>query len=345
MSERWSMPGCLGRFYTRGKGNIIWYKRGRGVNISTGLELTRQNKRIAGDKIRLMENPEFISNDNKPATVYEAFEKFMKSSANVKHRNTLEQYVYSFNAILNKSVPLDIHAIQTVIERALEGSLAKKTLKTYIARMQSFFKYCVKNKWLEENPIDEQYKIKVPKKIIEIYSQDELDEIFDYWKRDDTYFSYLKLLYHCALRRSEGMNLTWEQVLTNNKFRQQIIFPHSKYGDRPDFFPISDSTREIFTQIPSYKEKSGKIFPYNSEDYMSQKMKDGLKILNIPIQTTNHTGYGRNLHTLRKTRISQWLFADNLPPQVVSKLSRDTIQTIMEYYAHVDNDNLVQYIK
>jgi integrase len=342
-SERWSMAGCKGRFFLRG--NIIWYKRGRSVCISTGLQSTRQNRKLAGEKILLMENPEFETAANAPRTVLDAFEQFLKQSLNTKHKNTLYQYGYAYKFLIIENVPLNIQKIRNVIDNALHKPLGKRTQKTYLQRMKSFFQFCVKNKWLSENPIDDDYKIKLPDKIIEIYSDYELNIIFDYWERDETYLNYLKLLYTCAFRRSECMELTWEQIWHGRQFRPQIIFQSSKFGNRPDFFPLAEPVREIFEALPSYRHRTGKVFPYNDVRNLSRRFRRGMQELEIQSQTIAFKGYGRNLHTFRKTRITKWLFEDNLTPQVVSVLSRDSIETIMKYYAQTDSNNLTQYIK
>ncbi len=360
----YSMPGCKGRFFVRGKKSIIWYKVGNRMK-SCGLIYNRKNRKIAGDIIAESESPEHFRNENHPVTIIQAFKIFIEQSKNTKHKNTLQQYIYSFKSYITEDLILnDDNKITLHIENnLLKRNHASKTATVNLIRLSSFFNYCIEREWMRKNPIIKTLKPKKTEKIIEIYTPEEIKKIFDYWQEKNYQFYLLiQTIYICALRKNEAVNMEWDQVLnTDGDYRQSIMFEKSKFGNKPDKFPLTDKLKNIFDQVESRKESKGKIF--NISDYsrtIDYRFNKGLEALNIPKYTVgdgntkqmNISGierkrkavYGRCIHTLRKTRISEWLYTEKLTPQIVSKLSRDSLDTVMKYYAYTDSDELGKYV-
>ena len=55
MISTWVSVGCKGKFYTRGKNKIIWYRRGT-ERKSLSLSYSVANKQIASEIIRILLN-------------------------------------------------------------------------------------------------------------------------------------------------------------------------------------------------------------------------------------------------------------------------------------------------
>lgn len=120
----------------------------------------------------------------------------------------------------------------------------------------------------------------------------------------------------------------------------------NKSGTKPEFFPLADPIILLLNKLNLPDDPNTSIFDYNLEKitYLRSVLDEVLIELKIPKHTIEKTGRGRSFHTFRKTRITDWLFKKKLSPAIVSKLSRDSIKTIMKYYAAFDTQDFKQYI-
>lgn len=342
--KNWSMTGCKGRFYVRGKKNIIWYQDGRSYRISTNLEYSRANRQLAADKIRQMEMPGVVS---EARTIFSAFREFIELSKQSKTENTIRNYLISFKRLISQDFRLEYYLdIRQMIENNVQmndANLSKKSLNLYLKNMRAFFNYLVEKEYMFKNPVLKSMYFKIPEKSIEIYTEEELHKIFNYLKyerKKHHYYEYFKIIYYCALRRSELLNMKWDHVKDRNRFRPEIIIPKSKFGNRVDYFPITDELREYFEEIPQNTEY---VFNINGNMF-NNALNKALIAMEIDKHTEIANGNGRAIHTFRKTRISEWLYKQNLELQIVSQLSRDSIATLMKYYAKMERKKLRDYL-
>lgn len=343
--KNWSMPGCRGRFYVRGINNIIWYQSGRDYRVSTGLEYNRANKQLSADKIRQIEMPGVVSQTNN--TIFSAFREFIDYSKQTKTENTIRNYLISFKRLISQDLRLEYYLeIRKMIEDNViknQFNLSNKSLNLYMKNMHSFFNYLVEKEYMLKNPVLRTMYFKVPDKPIEIYTEEELEKIFNYLKyekKKHSYYEYFKIIHYCALRRSELLNMEWDHIKEKNRFRSDIIIPKSKYGNKVDYFPLTDELKEFFANIPQIDKK---VFNLNGTMF-DRAIRKALIAMEISKQTEIYGGNGRAIHTFRKTRISEWLYKDKLEIQIVSQLSRDSIATLMKYYAKMDRAKLKKYL-
>ena len=332
MSNRksWTFPGCKGRFGVRGKNQIIYYYINR-RKYSTGLKYSAQNKKIAGQKIAKEETggvwPPAPERSN---LLKEEFNKFISIAQRSKSPGTINNYKRAYKFFFNDR-RIDLNnkiKIKSIIESRLHYSnLSPVTLNSYLSRLKSFFNYLIEAETITDNPIKKIYFSKITDKPIEIFTSEELEKLFNYWeKRDEVFYLFLRFIYITAFRRNEAMNLEAKQYYNNGSYRENIII-RSKYGDRYQYFPITKKVKELLKKLPT----SGRAFPYNSASSLNKKLARSMEILNIPKSTHQNSGYGRSFHTIRKTRITDWI-KKGANINAIEKLSRDNYKTVAKYY-------------
>lgn len=345
--KRWYFPGCKGSFYTRGKNNIIWYYN-NGIRRSTGLQYSPTNRVIAGQEqaqkeLRIKLSPE----KKRIKTLGTAFNYFLDKTSHNKSKGTVDHYKNSFRAFFPDPDILLIEddIIKANIKNKLNsGKLSRITLKNYLVDIKAFFKFLKDEGIIDEVPITKQDIPKVPHKPIEIFTQSELEKILTYWESKDLrFYCFFRFIYKTAFRYNEAITLKWWQVKIGEEWRDKIILKKSKYGNIEEYFPLTDGIKEILNDIPD--KDQDKVFPWelSSKSYINRKFKNSLKELSIPIKTMDHAGYGRNIHILRKTRITEWI-KQGISVSGLEKLSRDNYQTLKRYYNAVETSDYTKFI-
>lgn len=340
--KNWSMDGCTGRFYTRGKNNVIWYRKGTN-RISTKLPYSPQNKIIAGEMMQKIEL-NYEGKAIKTMTIVEAYKYFLEQEKENKSKKTLRLYNSALKQLISINYTIDNYV---AIRKNINDNLAKlkvlnQSKNSRLSNIKSFFQYFIDFEFIEKNPVTKKMFLKVVEKPIEIFTEDEIKSIFEYLARKDIRTQmYFKILYYCAFRREELSSMNWEQVIDDNgSYREHIIIPLSKYRNKMDKFPLTAELIKMFENIGG--TKNGKIFC--SSEYYYAIFKTALNWAGVKSKI-KWEGNTIGLHTLRKTRISEWLFKQQLPVQVVSELSRDNINTIMKFYAKLSSNKLHSYLK
>ena len=348
--NRWSAPGCKGVFYIRGKNKIIWYQIDR-KRRSLGLIYGKQNKEIAADIVR-KEELTGLSNlsINTPKNNSEAWIEF-KESHTQKKFNTINNTKLALNSLIGEDFNLDqLENISSIIEqRIISTTLSPRSVNSYLASLKAYFNWMIEKKYILENPIIKNLKIKIPDKKIEIYSDVELQAIFDFWKGKNTeMYLFLNFLYETAFRINEALTLKWKQVINANKWYDSIFLEASKFGDRKESFPLSEAIINILKQVKTYTEKpeqQNSVFSMPNKRNINKLFDNALKELEIPKRLQYDEGNGRAIHTIRKTRITHWVVKQHLPEIVVEKLSRDNYETVRKYYANLDIMDLQKHLK
>ena len=346
--KSWKIDGCKGSFFCRGKKNIIWYRRGRNDVFSTKLSYTPKNRILAGQTI-LEEENRGIRN-NKIRTIGQALEYFEKSTMLKKGDSTRSVLNYNYNVIFPDRDKLitDFKYIQSRIEFIKNGNYVRSTVYGYLSSVSSLFNFLIKKNILINSPISRDDYPKVQSKVIDIYSDDELNKLFNYFKSQDyEYYLFLSFLYKTAFRFKETLSLKKNQVWFSGNYRPQIIIPKSKFGTKPDYFPISPSIQELIEQIPNFNNLDNDdviwSFANRTRSYLRHKLINAMAELGIPRKSSDYPGTGRTYHTFRKTRITHWI-QQGISVHGLEKLSRDNYQTVRKYYDAVNTDDYSDFV-
>jgi len=122
-----------------------------------------------------------------------------------------EHFPKSSNDIRN----IKSHYIKECVDSLLDSKNPKRwapyTVNRMIQAISSFFIYCKKRKFIEENPAEDVKPIPIPEKDApEFFSEDELILIWanvnSFWK------DHLQFIYYTGIRLGEMINLTWDKV-------------------------------------------------------------------------------------------------------------------------------------
>lgn len=351
----WKYDGCKGRFFTRGIKNIIWYDYKR-KPISLKLPYSSQNKIICGEKIKYLENQGFQTISDEPLRLADAIKIFTLRRLQGLESRTKMKYINMFaNMFPNVSLFLtnEKEIKENIYSVLQKTTLAPVTINKQLDQLNTFSKYCKENNWISYKIYEKEMKIKQVDKLIEIWTDQELELIFNYFKKSNPKFHiFLRLLYLTSFRVMELVTLTKKQILVapfdskNRIYRDDILIKTNKAGNKPEFFPLADPLIKLFNKLKLPEDPDVSIFGYNLEKitHLRSVLDEVLKELEIPKHTVEKSGRGRSFHTFRKTRITDWLFKKKLSVAIVSKLSRDSIKTIMKYYAAFDSNDFKQYI-
>lgn len=345
--KSWKYPGCKGRFYVRGQNNIIQYHY-RNERKSLGLPYSIQNRKIAGEKILYYENRNLYVRDNMPKKISEAYYYFENTFNKKKRPKT----IINTKLAIRKFITTDYECVETdiihdcIIYEINNSKLLPRSINSYLRSLKAFFNWCIRNKIMpNENPINTDMFIKIPDKMVDIFTAEELKKIFDYWKNKNKEFYYfIKFLYLTAFRKNEAKDLVWNQIWNNNNFRDEILLPKSKYGNIYETFPLADNLIDIIRKLKSWKKKEGKVFILQDIRHLGRMLDKSMKEMDIPKKTYETAGNGRSFHTFRKTRITYWAVEEQLPIIVLEKLTRDNYQTLRKYYTKLEIKDYKKYI-
>lgn len=346
--KSWKIDGCKGSFFLRGKNNIIWYRRSRNERFSTGLKYTPKNRIIAARKIEEEEGRGLINTDIK--TIGQALDYFVNSTRHKKTKSTHNTYNVTFGIIFPDHNVLinDFKYIHQRLEDLKNSDRSNSTIYNYYNMVAALYNYLIKRKIINSNPIERTDFPKVQSKVVDIYSENELNNLFEYFKvKNYDFHLYLRFLYTTAFRMNEARTLKKSQVIIDNEFREQIIIGKSKFGNKTDYFPLTKSVQDILLETPGIWDKKPDDYIFEcsgvKQSTISNRFRSGMEKLNIPHKTVDYKGKGRSIHTIRKTRITNWIKA-GISIHGLEKLSRDNYATVRKYYDAVENTSYVHFV-
>lgn len=336
--KNWIMPGCKGRFYVRGKNNTIWYRRGT-ERQSLSLPYNNINRKIAADIILAEEHPEIYVTKSKE-TLNDKYLEYINEKKIINQKNTIKNKKNIAVKYFDKTFYLTetTEHFNYVLSKFSLSLNTKSTLHRDLSLIKSFYNYLTEKDLIKKNPF-KNYKIKVIQRGIITYTDQEIDILLNHFKNDIDMYYIIKILYYTAFRVMELMNMRWEQIYSNGQYLENIQLT-AKFKDKQELFPM---TEELKTYFDIFKKDGtqGKVIKQFSYSTAKKRMTEAFIKLNL---TKNHSTNKENyFHYLRATRITKWA-EQGLSAIIISKLSRDNIDTVMKYYNNVDNTKLHRYL-
>ena len=204
--------------------------------------------------------------------------------------------------------------------------LSQNSLASYTRQLSIIFNYFIKLKYIEVNPI---------KKIKPIDKEPNPAPLREYHllRRDFFVRGYIRqfdlvsLLYLCALRITEGINLRGEDF----DFKNKLIYLRNSKGKRIDMIPMLKDIEEHLSQMEIPK---GKFFDYASRD----------SVKSIWIHANQRYGFHNTLHSLRKARGTE-LANSGVEPLFLQKFMRHRdFRTTLKFYVKIDLDKMRENI-
>jgi integrase len=195
--------------------------------------------------------------------------------------------------ILDKITPSEVRAFLR------DPSLAKATQRKRFNQLRTFFRWCVKEKILKENPLESIEAPDEPDKFPKAITEEELEELCealreDYAaKREKGHVSeggliwripLFKFAFYTGMRGSEIARLRWEHIDFNNG----LIYIREQKNRKEQTIPLNSKAREVLEDVergdpddyvfrsPGFdgKERNAKWFRENVSDAFRRARKD-----------------------------------------------------------------------
>ena len=105
------------------------------------------------------------------------------------------------------------HDIRACLSSLHKNGLGGKSIQRWLSSLRTFFNYCIKNQWLNKNPVNGLTAPKSPKKLPKTLDVDQVNQLLSFTTANWIDFrdhAIIELLYSSGLRLAElsGLNLT-----------------------------------------------------------------------------------------------------------------------------------------
>lgn len=208
----------------------------------------------------------------------------------------------------------EIDRIEDVSEKVVQsfflyGRRDKKwqisSYRTYYMTLVVFFRWCVKNKYLETNYLDDFELPKLEKSLPKKIKKEEALRLLEIAYNYPYTQSYLKYRNHAifamflfaGLRKNELLNLK----LTDVDIENQTIFVHLGKGNKDRIIPMNHTLAQSLNRYLIYRKKSNKTCPefFTSSNRNLGFTSSGLKRLSDKLKEAS--GISFTIHKLRHT--------------------------------------------
>lgn len=275
---------------------------------------------------------------------------YLEVEKNLSH-NTLIGYEYDLNRLeqflIQHNRSLELHTITKALVRRYIQFLVKhehlsaRSLHRKISTLRSFVKYCLAENLVEVNFMDGIEKPKIDKKLPVYLTKNELQCFLNYLKRADGRFhlrnnTMFTLLVTTGMRRSELVNLKWEQI----NFEMATVKINGK-GNKERLVPLHPIVQPLLKDYKSgllenYKKPSDWIFLNKNKKQLNPRglhkiFKDTLAAAGLDVQRYS-------LHHLRHTFATLLLQnnPENIDLRTLQELLGHESLVTTQVYTHVE---------
>ncbi len=141
------------------------------------------------------------------------------------------------------SIGLNDHThnlIRSWLSVLLDKGLKAKTVSRKITSLKSFFKYCIQNGFIENNPTAKLQAVKIPQRLPDFVQEEDMKKLFRDLKFTEDYtgkrnYAILNILYGTGIRVSElvnlqvqNLNLHYRSLKVLGKRNKERIIPVNK---------------------------------------------------------------------------------------------------------------------
>lgn len=122
-------------------------------------------------------------------------------------------------------IELKAHSHQIMrswLSHLLAQGLQAKTVSRKMSSLKSFFKYCLQNAYISNNPTSKLKPLKIPQRLPVFVQEKEIQNLFTEPEFENNYFgirdyTILNVLYNTGIRVSELVNLKVQDIDTGNR--------------------------------------------------------------------------------------------------------------------------------
>lgn len=340
MAKRLTIPGSI--FVTKGSKNL--YIKYKGKRVSTGLEDTPENRRVAQEMVRTMHLEGLGIVEKKQAVfsvVSSEYEQFKARYGVQKSEGTHEVYDIAYNRLFRgaEDTPFSVERLERAVLTYLGTATSHSpyTVLNTLRTMSTFFAWAVREKKLPVNPIKREYFPKTPEPVVDIFTDEECRLLLDYFAESDPeYARLISFLLLTGFRIHEALELKWSDI------RENKIFVESKDHRKMESVPMSSQLRSLFAEQKSSTQdrpskKDLKVYVFRWQAQSSSRLRERLYLAMDDLGIERRD---RSMHEFRKTFISK-MANMGIDIRLASKLARCTIEVMTAHYTQL-NTSVVQ---
>ena len=191
---------------------------------------------------------------------YISFQKRQSSHTQTSYRNDLEQFAsylkdtYQITDLLQA----DYHLVRSWLITLSEEGLQTSSINRKIATLKSFYKFLIKQGYLENNPMLRIKPLKTPKRVPQFVEEKDMLLLLDNIEFEKSFRGYrdkivLEMLYNTGIREAELLGLSETDV---NYIRQEIKVLGK--GNKERIIPI---THSLSYDLQEYAYHRQRTFP------------------------------------------------------------------------------------
>ncbi len=219
-------------------------------------------------------------------------------------------------------------------------SMSKSSIQRKISSLKSFFKFLLRRKIIEKNPMSDIKTPKKEKKLPEYVSEKEMEKLFDLPNVSLRDRAILELLYATGMRASELIRLNVKDI----DFNRGEVKVLGK-GRKERIIPLTEKAKEI---LKMYLEKEGRIDNLNSPLFLSKRKKrlsqrTLQRIVKKYLQMVSEVKR-KSPHVIRHTFATHLLRAGCDIRTIKELLGHSSISTT-EIYTHILPDKIFEVYK
>ncbi len=339
----------------RHPGSPYFYARFKGADGKWKSKSTKLKKKA--DALRLAHDWERAEPDDKaeakPGTVREYLEEYVAAK---RAQGRTKLYCNSILKMVPRIVDVDMPLKDLTarhIDRGIDqldiGANSQRNAKDIIC---AFLNYCFKKGYCQQLPVEaRRVKDSDVKYDRGIFYEGEVDRLIETTANSEHVRAGLdgrrrsllyRTIYDCALRRSEAARITWTDLSLSRKEDSAFLRVEGK-GGKVSKQPITESLFVDLINLMTEVEEppSSPIFPFRYQSIVSPALKKDMEDAGIPKVASKKI---RDLHSLRKTRISA-LADEGVPPHILRQFARHSNITLtMQVYAEADSESIRKYL-
>jgi integrase len=261
--------------------------------------------------------------------LHELYDATEGSSSKPSTRRSKQIAINSLRSVTGNAYLYEITEaiLYSWIKKCREKKLSEHSIACYIRTLSPVFNWAVRNGYMERNPVVKGVRLHPPVPAPVIFSEQELDEVFELAKSEhgQHYYHQLVFLSLTGFRISEACNLKWSQV----DFKGGIIKVHNEKENRNEPFPLDDALETFLRQLPKENEF---VLHYRDRANFDKWLKKIIRKLKLNDELS--------VHCIRKTFGSR-LVQKGVDFAITHKLMRHrNPATTMKYYIWFNVDTL-----
>lgn len=263
------------------------------------------------------------------------------------YKNDLIEFQKFVSASFEILKPQEVNSdmVRSFVSDLIGKGLEPVTVRRKVSSLRSYFKYLQKEQILNTNPISNLPRLKLPKKLPVVISNESMDSIFDKPLDGNSYLGNLNyviicILYGTGIRRAELIDLKESNVdLVNRQIKvfgkrskERIVPITAELAEQISSFIEIKRIKEIYSDNLLVTEKGNNLYP----GFIYNVVKKTL--------TLHRVNGKRSPHTLRHTYATR-LLQNGAELLSVKELLGHSSLASTQVYTHVNIEDLKKIYK